>query len=316
MPKSDDDSHHVSVSTHTSPAPSAPSIPTSSIDTESASHFLEPLVFEPGPSSTESSPTMVRPEENLVNMGSLEFDMMSLGAQNYVPMQNFPTMPMTGIETYPSGDELSLPWIEPTQEDNLASAEIPWQGAAMPLSLPPPSLGGWELGVRGYDETPLTPTSLDSITEPIKPDKQISPPSVTHQEAAGRCGCDGCPWPHLQKQEPCQCLQRAVSSLEEIDTEAVDTNSRELGSWLSKHKEALRCSEALLVCLHCRAKPENMTTLALLTNRLITMCDNVVSSYLSTLAGDLNYEALASQDAAWLVRELLRSTRCKNGAPL
>lgn len=299
VPESDDDSRHVSVSAYTTSAPSAPSVPTPSIDTKLASPYLGPSVSDPGPSSTWSNPALFRPEDSPGKMASLGVGMMSLGLQDYLSMQSISTMPMAGLETYQGGDEWLLPWPKPAQEGHLASAEIPWEGAAMPFSLSPPSSGGWGPGACGYGETP---TTVYSITEPTEAEEQTSPFSLTQKEAADQRGSGGCTWPHPQEQESCRCLQRVVFSLEEIDMEAVDMNTRELGSWLSRHKEALRCGEALLACLRCRAKPEHMTILALLTDRLIAMCDAVVSAYLSTLAGNLNHEALVSRDVTWLVR--------------
>jgi hypothetical protein len=217
----------------------------------------------------------------------------------YLPMQDISIMQMSDIETCQSSDGWLFSWPGFTHETHLPFAKVPWEGAAVPPSLSP--LVGRELGIQNYDETPLTPTTRNLGPEPMITDTQVSPLSLPLQTVLGQQGADNFHWLHSQTQEPCQCLQRVVFLLEEIDSEATDTNVKELGSWLSRHKEALRCSEALLMCPRCQAKPEHMTILAFLTDRLIAMCDEVVSAYLSTLAGNTNHNIVGPKDGAWLV---------------
>ncbi|TGJ85130.1 hypothetical protein E0Z10_g3641 [Xylaria hypoxylon] len=212
-------------------------------------------------------------------------------------MQDMSTMQMTGFETYQSSDTFLLSWPESTQDGHLTPTKAPWEGAALPLSIP--SFGGWEPGVHGYDETPLTPTTGNPASDSIISDIQTTPLSLPPHRVTN--GLDDCNWLQSPTLEPCQCLQRVVFLLEEIDSEALDSNVKELGPWLSRHKEALRCSEALLMCPLCQVKPEHMTILAFLTDRLIAICDNVVTAYLLNLEGSINLNIMGHRDGAWLV---------------
>ncbi|KAI0538749.1 hypothetical protein GGR58DRAFT_283967 [Xylaria digitata] len=270
---------------------SVSSAPTSTTETRLASPCPEPFTPVPSaPLSSELQWAPAPPGSSSENAASLEADMMPFEAQDYLQMQDMSTMQMTGLETYQSSDTFLLSWPESAQDSHLVPLKIPWEGAALPLSLP--SLGGW--GVHGHDETPLTPTTGHPVSESIISDIQTTPLSLPPQMISS--GIDDCNWLQSQTLEPCQCLQRVVFLLEEIDSEVLDADVKELGPWLSRHKEALRCSEALLVCPLCQAKPEHMTILGLLTDRLIAICGNVVTAYLLTLEGGTNHNIMGHRD--------------------
>ncbi|KAI0400177.1 hypothetical protein F4802DRAFT_506485 [Xylaria palmicola] len=296
--KADRHARRKSVSTNPSSAPAAPSPPTQAGPMSPCPGPFPPVSNGPSP---ELRIIPARPRSGPGDISPPDVDMMPFKPREYLPTQNVSYMQMTGLETYRSSDAWMLSWPDSTAEHQLAVAKAPWEGAALPLSLS--SLGGWELRTQGYDDTPLTPTAGNPVSEPIISDIQTSPLSTPPQAGSSQHSTDDGYWLPAQALEPCQCLQRVVFLLEEIDAEAVNPSVKEIGSWLSRHKEALRCSEALLTCLLCQAKPEHMTILAFLTDRLIAMCEDVVAAYLSTLAGAAGHgHGLAGpKDGAWLV---------------
>lgn len=83
-------------------------------------------------------------------------------------------------------------------------------------------------------------------------------------------------------QAACQCLQRVVFLIDELET-AQDTAAARLDAGLASHREALRHGEAMLLCGHCTARPENMTILTFLTDRLAGLCERIVDGYLERL---------------------------------
>ncbi|KAI0435039.1 hypothetical protein F5Y09DRAFT_337132 [Xylaria sp. FL1042] len=275
------------------------SAPTPKSETRIASPCQEPFTSAPNAPNPELQWAPIQSGSDLVNTISLESDMVTFEPHDYLQMQGMPSTQMTGIEPYHNGDTWLWSWPEPTQEDHLETSKAPWERAVLPLSIS--TFGGWEPGVHNYDKTPVTPTAKHPITESIISEIQTSPLSIPSQTVTGQHGQDDYEWRHPQSREPCQCLQRVVFLLEELDSEALGTNVKELGPWLSRHKEALRCSEALLMCPLCQAKPEHMTILAFLTDRLIAMCDNVVSAYLLAIEGDINQRIINHKDGAWLV---------------
>jgi len=227
------------------------------------------------------------------NMAFLELDMMPFESSEFLAAQGISTTQMTPCaETWP------LSWAEATHEDQLAHYKVPWDGSvnstAIPLSLQP--VESWD-AITKYEETPLTPISRQSG---FFSDVQTSPLSPAVQGAASHRSSVDHSWLHSQVPEPCQCLQRVTFILEELECGGIDRSGTELGPWLSRHKEAIRCSEALLTCSLCQGKPEYMTILAFLTDRLVGMSEYVVSTYLDALHGDSRRNS-APKDGAWLV---------------
>ncbi|KAI1282774.1 hypothetical protein F5Y07DRAFT_386046 [Xylaria sp. FL0933] len=269
-------------------------------ETRTASPRQEPLPLVPSAPNLELQWAPVQSGSDSANTIALESDMATFEPHDYLQMQDMPTTQVTGIEPHLNGDTWLWSWPEPSQEDHIVSAKASWEGTALPLSVIS-TFGSWESGVHGYDEAPVTPTTKQPTLGSIVPEIQLSPSSLPPQTTTSQHNQDDYEWRQLQARVPCQCLQRVVFLLEELDSEAIGTNVKEIGPWLSRHKEALRCSEALLMCPLCQAKPEHMTILAFLTDRLMAMCDNVVSAYLLSLEGDTSQRIINHKDGAWLV---------------
>ncbi|KAJ8127219.1 hypothetical protein O1611_g6419 [Lasiodiplodia mahajangana] len=294
--KADGETRRSSISAPPAPAP-LPSIVTTEIKAETPSQTFVPVCNAP------NSESHAGPVSGPGTMISLEANMMLHEHPEYSQM-----MPMThfsDLDTYQNSDGCLFSQPDFMQDSDLSFAKVPWEGWEG-LPLPLLSRGGEELGMHCCDESPLTPTTSNLIPEPIITDMQTTPLSMNPQTVLSQHGSDDYHWIHSQTPEPCQCLQRVVFLLEEVDSEAVGSNAKELGSWLSRHKEALRCGEALLMCPRCQAKPEHMTILAFLTDRLIAMCDEMVSAYLLALAGNINnhnhnHNLSGAKDGAWLV---------------
>ncbi|KAI1171767.1 hypothetical protein F4777DRAFT_590971 [Nemania sp. FL0916] len=287
-----------STAASSSSAPSAPTPPTE------PSGSISPRTECPASNShVDNSSVQAAPEgrgSDQEDKGPIEVDMASYDPQEYPSMPSISTVQMADIEAY-CGHTWLFSWPEShARVEFPTSTKTHWDGATIPFT--PLPMGGWELGTHGYDDTPATPTTRNPGFESLIPEIQKSPLSLTPPATADQHGSvDDRYWLPHQALEPCQCLQRVVFLLEEIDSEGADMNVKELGSWLSRHKEALRCSEALLKCPLCQAKPENMTILAFLTDRLIAMCDEVVSAYVSALTGNVNHNSMGPKDGAWLV---------------
>ncbi|KAI0877704.1 hypothetical protein GGS24DRAFT_446472 [Hypoxylon argillaceum] len=295
--KYSDETRRSSTSTNPPPAPPVSTPPTTEVKLESPC----PEPFAPVSNALKSelhlAPAWSGSDSGILAL--LDVHTMAYEAPEYLPMQNIAAMQMSDFETNQCDDRWLFSWPGFTQENQLLPGKAPWEGAAVPLSLPSP--GGRELGIQGYEEIPQTPTTISLGSEPIITNTQTTPLSMPPPTVIDQQSPDDCHWLPSQAQGSCLCLQMVVSLLEELDSEAVDTNMKELGSWLPRHKKALRCSEALLTCPYCQAKPEHMTILAFLTDRLIAMCDEVVSGYLLTLAENINHNILSLQDGAWLV---------------
>ncbi|KAJ3580030.1 hypothetical protein NPX13_g536 [Xylaria arbuscula] len=268
-------------------------------EAKSKSPRQEPFNPAPNAQGSELHWAPTKPGNDQRNTTPLEVDMMAFEPQDYLQIQGMSSTQTNNTEQYQNSDSWFFSWPDPVQEGHFAPAKAPWEGNVLPLSIP--TFGGWEPGVHGYDETPITPTTRNPISEPGIPEIQTSPFSMPPQLAPSQHGQDHREWLQYQTREPCQCLQRVVFLLEELDSEALGINLKELGPWLSRHKEALRCSEALLTCSLCQAKPEHMTILAFLTDRLIAMCDNVVSVYLQSMEGGSSSQVMGYKDGAWLV---------------
>ncbi|KAK3680873.1 hypothetical protein B0T22DRAFT_540488 [Podospora appendiculata] len=92
----------------------------------------------------------------------------------------------------------------------------------------------------------------------------------------------------------CQCLQQVVFLIDELEalqttttpnmnTPSPPRHGTQLDAGLASHKEALRYGEAMLLCAHCTARPESMTILTFLTDRLAGLCERIVEGYLDLL---------------------------------
>lgn len=72
----------------------------------------------------------------------------------------------------------------------------------------------------------------------------------------------------------CHCVQRVVFLIEELEPK------QGLDDALASHKEALRHGERLLSCHRCSARPENLTILTFLTDKLANLWEHFVGQYL------------------------------------
>ncbi|KAI1191860.1 hypothetical protein F5B17DRAFT_381267 [Nemania serpens] len=171
----------------------------------------------------------------------------------------------------------------------------------MPSTLSSFPADGWELGIRGYDETMPAPLVRNSALEPVFSDIQTTRLPLCPQTVAGQHNCGNHDCLYYQSQKLCHCFQTVGFLFQEIDSGTVDTSAKDLGSWLSRYREALRCCEALLLCSLHRVKPDHMGFLGLLADRLMIMCDEAISIYMSTWTGNINHNINSHQDGAWLV---------------
>ncbi|KAK1966754.1 hypothetical protein LY78DRAFT_692509 [Colletotrichum sublineola] len=78
---------------------------------------------------------------------------------------------------------------------------------------------------------------------------------------------------HDQMERACVCLQSVIFILDELETGQDISIARGVDVTLSTVKEALSHSQALVRCLRCRVRPENLTVLAMLTDRLAKLCE-------------------------------------------
>ena len=83
----------------------------------------------------------------------------------------------------------------------------------------------------------------------------------------------------LSLHDPCQCLQQVVFLIDELES-AQQSAARQLDAGLASHREALRYGEAMMGCGYCTTRPENMTILTFLTDRLAGLCERIVDGYL------------------------------------
>lgn len=77
----------------------------------------------------------------------------------------------------------------------------------------------------------------------------------------------------------CRCLQPVVFLIDELEAGHNTVTSHGLDAGLASHKEALRYGQALLDCQRCRARPEHMTILKFLTDKLAGLSEQIVAEY-------------------------------------
>ncbi|KAI8623284.1 hypothetical protein F5Y19DRAFT_493132 [Xylariaceae sp. FL1651] len=299
--KSDENAQSSSLPTSTSSVLSTSATTTEEIPT---SPHTELFTFASTAPSSESHLSSVQLGCNATDTVLFDMDKIPYGSHDYFSLEGAAAMQMTGLTTSQNTDTSRLSWAESMHEDNTVLAEKTWKSDAMGLSMvsfSQPSLERQNTVTTTYDKTPLPLTPAHSASGSILSDIQITPLPLSSQTPAGQLGLEERHWFDSHTREPCQCLQRVVFLLEEIDFVPTDTNGTELGPWLSRHKEALRCSEALLLCPYCQAKPENMTILTFLTDCMIAMSDSVVSAYLNNLQQYSHRNGPTAKDVTWLV---------------
>ncbi|KAL9095983.1 MAG: hypothetical protein Q9165_001981 [Trypethelium subeluteriae] len=132
------------------------------------------------------------------------------------------------------------------------------------------------------------------------------------------------------EQKPCSCVQRIVLLINELETDMSNTddhdcskaggdgplhNRRGLDSALGLHKEMLHYGQLMRQCRQCSYRAETGMLLLLLVNRLVALCANMVSTYLSApqspvLSHELSitvgdYEVDSDVERGAMMRELV-----------
>ncbi|KAK3320416.1 hypothetical protein B0T19DRAFT_486949 [Cercophora scortea] len=153
-----------------------------------------------------------------------------------------------------------------------------------------------------------TAHSTNSNSNGNTPPTSHDPPTA---DSLSTAALGGYPPPHSYSPPDhgcCQCLQQVVFLIDELEalqvqhrqttttpsvssttTTSASTSPRHVGThWqldagLASHKEALRYGEVMLLCAHCTARPESMTILTFLTDRLAGLCERIVEGYLDLL---------------------------------
>lgn len=77
----------------------------------------------------------------------------------------------------------------------------------------------------------------------------------------------------------CRCLQPVVFLIDELEASRSTVDSQGLDASLASHKEALRYGQALIECQRCRLRPEHMTILKFLTDKLARLSEQIVDEY-------------------------------------
>ncbi len=75
---------------------------------------------------------------------------------------------------------------------------------------------------------------------------------------------------------PCLCLQHVAFLVHELES----TTTTHLDAGLSMHKEAINFGESMLLCAQCSRRPENLTLLTFLSERLLRLGERVARMYL------------------------------------
>ena len=92
--------------------------------------------------------------------------------------------------------------------------------------------------------------------------------------------------PGTISQSTCNCPKRIIFLIDELESRLASDAVQELDdldSALASHKEALGYGKDLLSCRLCSARHENKILLSLLANKLVMLCDRIVSTYLNAM---------------------------------
>ncbi len=83
------------------------------------------------------------------------------------------------------------------------------------------------------------------------------------------------PFSEPAQDRPCLCLQHIAFLVHELES----TTTKHLDAGLSMHKEALSFAESMLLCVRCSRRPENLTLLTFLSERLLRLGERVARMY-------------------------------------
>lgn len=180
-------------------------------------------------------------------------------------LDNFDQWPVIdNIDVVPWDHRLVSPPDEPIglssapQDSVLPSGPTP----ANEVSQPPEGLADL---LSGQDS--------QSIVEPTSP-------TLNFAQLPELAGCPGSTAALEDSHQPeCRCLQPVVFLIDELEAGQNTVASQGLDAGLASHKEALRYGQALLDCHRCRARPEHMTILKFLTDKLVGLSEQIVAEY-------------------------------------
>lgn len=116
-----------------------------------------------------------------------------------------------------------------------------------------------------------------SIVEPASPTTQPGQPPAMAIHPGNIDVIEASPQPE------CRCLQPVVFLIDELEAGRNTVASQGLDASLASHKEALRYGQALIECQRCRARPEHMTILKFLTDKLAGLSEQIVAGYTQCL---------------------------------
>ena len=248
-----------------------------------------------------SSPRLEPPTQpctDSTTSGTSAVDMLSFDANaaHSLPMsmQTQDLMPPQGLNGSPLSWQHTSGEIIAHQFKNFWDIDILDRETA--ISFQPPMVRN-EAFMQSYDDIqiPNTPRSTSTTTLYSHLGSQAVQASDSRRPSNDQPS-------HDQKQQGvCQCLQRVVLLLEELDCPPEGGGVQEPDAWLSRLKEALRCGEVLLLCSSCQAKPENVSILGFLADRLTTMCELIVGKYVEILENGQCNGLDNATNAAWLI---------------
>ncbi|KAL2262572.1 hypothetical protein VTK26DRAFT_902 [Humicola hyalothermophila] len=157
-----------------------------------------------------------------------------------------------------------------------------------PLSTPALSTSP---AVDGFHSSPsggLSPSSSSGKRRPKKPKAGRSlPPGLTTSSSAAM----------ITPQDVCQCLQHVVFYIDELDS-IQGVPAAQLDAGLASHREAVRHGETMIACGYCASRPENMSILTFLTERLANLCERIVGGYFELTSSPTSSSSSASTSAS------------------
>ncbi|KAI8944518.1 hypothetical protein F4801DRAFT_599668 [Xylaria longipes] len=164
----------------------------------------------------------------------------STGSDSITSSSDRPALPAVPISTSDSATNLQ-------QQTSLAHMDFPQEANIGQLQM-----------IRDF--------SIDSICEPGS--QRVTATTTQKNEAST---------------SKCVCQQRIIYLIDELESLLTDDNNTEAGNVvaaLATHKETVRYGESMLCCERCLVHLENMTLLTMLADRLVRICEGMVSVYL------------------------------------
>jgi hypothetical protein len=158
------------------------------------------------------------------------------------------------------------------------ASEVSQQQAGLALA----DLLGWQQARQVILGAAGPTTQLESSQKQLLAEVTVAPGRTGAHEAGSQ-------------QVECRCLQPVVFLIDELEVGRSTVAAQGLDAGLASHKEALRYGQALLDCQRCRARPEHMTILKFLADKLVGLSEQIVAEYARYLLGATgNAEELAT----------------------